>query len=83
MMNLLIVYEVSPESVFTFVLEASDPRVELFKQAHGLLVNFNDKDYPAEVVELVSNISEELQEIPKIPLQISGDFTVIHCGFVL
>jgi len=84
-MDLLVIYETNPEKVFSFVVKEDDSRYSLLSQAHGLMVNGNNKEYPEDVVDLLCDISmEDIDSSENSPpLEISGSFKVIHCGFIL
>jgi hypothetical protein len=81
--DLLIVYTLS-ENIQTFIIKSDDPRYEAFNLAHGCYINGNDEDYPFDVVEVVSDpedVDVDRDFLKEDPLEITGYFKIIQCGF--
>lgn len=83
--KLLVIYHMIPEDVFQFVVEPSDLDYQKWIEAHNLIINSNDEDYPEEICKLVSNMESDSQIKPfeEDPLTLEGSVKIIHCGFIL
>lgn len=84
--KLLVIFH--EEIIYDFLVDTTDKNYDLFIKSHGCLVNSNDGEFNEDVVNFLSEeiykyINRDLDVYTLAPKNLSGNYKVIHCGFIL
>ena len=80
--RLLVIYHLFPDTTNYKIIEPEDETYESWERAHGILINSNDDDADEDVISLLENGIGGEDVFEAKPLILSGDFKIIHCGFI-